>query len=325
MKTTRKFIGLLFFLLVLSSRMVNCQIKVNETGYVGIHSPLTIKGYLHINAGDGLFATAPRIDILSNGTTLTSASTGLALYNNNLTANNWLRLQFCTTKSDGVEEDFGTIAVQFKNRTSGSHSGDLHLATVNCGTYTSRFSILSTASVNRVQFFFNTGSSSAGDGVYLYTNGTEPAFYPLTHKKGYLGTSSYSWDYVYSNTIYYWSTLAKYSDLKLKTDISNIGFSALDKILQLRGVKYKLKTEVNKDVETKNETANYYLGFIAQEVKEVIPEVVKYDKGSDLYAVDYTSLVPVLVEAIKAQQKKIEELEAEIVAIRDKSDNPNGK
>ncbi len=49
------------------------------------------------------------------------------------------------------------------------------------------------------------------------------------------------------------------------------------------------------------------VGLIAQEVEEVLPEAV--GKSPDGYkTVDYEKLVPVLVEAIKEQQKQIDEL-----------------
>jgi len=55
------------------------------------------------------------------------------------------------------------------------------------------------------------------------------------------------------------------------------------------------------------------MGMIAEEVGEVIPEVVEYeDNGVDATAMSYSRLVALLVEAIKEQQCKITELEATI-------------
>ena len=56
------------------------------------------------------------------------------------------------------------------------------------------------------------------------------------------------------------------------------------------------------------------VGFIAQEVQEVIPELVKEvdsigeNDGDKHLAVDYAKLVPVLVESIKELKKEIEEI-----------------
>jgi hypothetical protein len=50
------------------------------------------------------------------------------------------------------------------------------------------------------------------------------------------------------------------------------------------------------------------IGFVAQEIIEVFPGLVFHDPVSDEYSVDYVSIIPVLVEAIKEQQAQIEEL-----------------
>lgn len=49
------------------------------------------------------------------------------------------------------------------------------------------------------------------------------------------------------------------------------------------------------------------MGFIAQEVKDVLPEVISQDSNG-FYSMSYASVVPLLVEAIKEQQKIIDEL-----------------
>lgn len=57
------------------------------------------------------------------------------------------------------------------------------------------------------------------------------------------------------------------------------------------------------------------IGFIAQEVLEVLPQVV--DQGSDgYYQVDYGRLTPLLVEAVKEQQNEITSLKAQLAEIQ---------
>jgi hypothetical protein len=57
------------------------------------------------------------------------------------------------------------------------------------------------------------------------------------------------------------------------------------------------------------------IGFIAQDVAEVVPEAVT--KGSDGYlSVDYGRLTPVVVEALKEQQKQFESLRTENAELR---------
>jgi hypothetical protein len=89
------------------------------------------------------------------------------------------------------------------------------------------------------------------------------------------------------------------SDRNKKTNITALN-NALDKVLQLNGVSYNLKSNGQVGV-----------GLIAQDVEKVYPEVVTV--GNDGYLqVDYGRLVGPLVEAIKAQQIEINQLKAEI-------------
>jgi len=94
------------------------------------------------------------------------------------------------------------------------------------------------------------------------------------------------------------------SDLRYKTNIVSFG-NVLDKVLQLRAVRYNLKTEVSHP----NSNARH-IGFIAQELELQFPEfVITNEKGYK--AVAYDKLTTVLVEAIKEQQIEIENLKAE--------------
>lgn len=88
-----------------------------------------------------------------------------------------------------------------------------------------------------------------------------------------------------------------YSDRALKRNIQTIE-NGLDKVMNMRGVTYE------KDGKTG-------LGVIAQEVEEVLPEVVKQDQHG-MRSVAYGNIVGVLVEAIKEQQKQIDELKSKL-------------
>ena len=50
-------------------------------------------------------------------------------------------------------------------------------------------------------------------------------------------------------------------------------------------------------------------GFIAQEVEKIIPELIT---GGETKYVNYQGIIPVLVEAIKEQQKQIDELKSKL-------------
>lgn len=81
--------------------------------------------------------------------------------------------------------------------------------------------------------------------------------------------------------------------------------NALEKVMELRGVTFDWKTEESTKRKFPDGTQ---IGVIAQEIESVIPEVVKTnDEGYKL--VDYSKLTVVLIEAMKEQQKMIEELQ----------------
>lgn len=98
-----------------------------------------------------------------------------------------------------------------------------------------------------------------------------------------------------------WTT---YSSRRWKTNIRPIE-GAMEKIRRLRGVTYDWKADGKHDI-----------GLIAEEVGEVVPEVVAYeDNGIDARSVDYARLVALLIEAVKEQQKEIEELKGAVKAL----------
>jgi hypothetical protein len=93
-------------------------------------------------------------------------------------------------------------------------------------------------------------------------------------------------------------TVTANSDIKLKENVITIE-SALEKVLSLRGVEYDRK-----------DSGEHQIGVIAQEVEKIIPEVVY---GDEIKSVAYGNLVGLLIEAIKEQQKEIEELKKKLV------------
>jgi hypothetical protein len=100
------------------------------------------------------------------------------------------------------------------------------------------------------------------------------------------------------------------SDIRLKENIKPIE-SALEKVMKLKGVTFDWKDKEDaldregnpvKLKKWKND-----IGFIAQEVKEVVPELVKENKEGML-SVRHQGVTPILLEAIKELKAEIEEL-----------------
>jgi len=94
------------------------------------------------------------------------------------------------------------------------------------------------------------------------------------------------------------------SSVRWKSNIVPID-NALSKVLNLRGIYFNWKKEKG---------GEHDMGMVAEEVGKVLPEIVEYESDGSGYTtgMDYSKLTPVLVEAIKEQQKQIEELKAEV-------------
>lgn len=97
------------------------------------------------------------------------------------------------------------------------------------------------------------------------------------------------------------------SDKKFKKEIKPIQ-NALDKIMSLEGKTYFWNKEVNKDI---NFTSELQYGLLAQDVQKIIPSLVIESENGDL-AMNYTGLIPVLIEALKEQQSQINELKQQM-------------
>lgn len=169
-------------------------------------------------------------------------------------------------------------------------------------------------------------TKSAGPSIIIghteYPAPTLPEPY-ITGSTGHtlcLGLSTKALAKVYSNQIYSLSgTVQSYSDLRLKRNINNLETS-LEKVLNLRPVRYDLLIPVEEDApeEIRQNLINLgkdKVGFIAQETKDFIPEVVRYETETDLYTIDYAAIVPFLTKAIQEQQALIEELQEKVLTL----------
>jgi hypothetical protein len=93
-------------------------------------------------------------------------------------------------------------------------------------------------------------------------------------------------------------TFTETSSLRYKENVETIKYG-LDKVLQMRGVTYNKKDNGVKEV-----------GVIAEEIYEVLPEVVLKSEEGEIDSVSYSRITAVLIEAIKDLKKEIEDLKA---------------
>jgi hypothetical protein len=158
---------------------------------------------------------------------------------------------------------------------------------------------------NPVQFTFicspTTGGGVVSNVLHLYKYGpTSPGgveIFRIYESDG---------DLSYKGNIYA-SNITARSDLRKKTNITMIEDS-LEKIQQMRGVYYNKNDELSK---TRN------VGFIAQELESVLPEVVHtntHDEG--FKSVSYGNITAVLIEGMKSQQSTIASMLSSISSLK---------
>jgi hypothetical protein len=98
-------------------------------------------------------------------------------------------------------------------------------------------------------------------------------------------------------------TIAACSDIRYKKNFSKIE-NPLDKVLTLNGLHYDWRVDEFKE---NNFSKDRQIGFIAQEIEKIFPEMVFTDEKG-YKSVDYARLTPVLVEAIKELKMMNDEL-----------------
>ncbi|WP_375585846.1 tail fiber domain-containing protein [Cyclobacterium xiamenense] len=96
------------------------------------------------------------------------------------------------------------------------------------------------------------------------------------------------------------------SDYRIKDNIAAVPYG-LNEALQLHAKIYTYKAD---------ESAEKRIGFMAQDVQAIMPELVSVDKSDQHLKLKYMDLVPVLVNAIKEQQQIIEANQQQLELLR---------
>jgi hypothetical protein len=143
-------------------------------------------------------------------------------------------------------------------------------------------------------------SSGGGYNMTLYSEGGTMNF-----ESGGMGTATFNFtgDLNVSNDLTISGDVVISSDARLKSNIISLG-STLSKLLLLDGKSYKMNVDGDQKI-----------GVLAQDVQKVFPELVT--KGdNEMLAVNYQGLVPVLINALKEQQKEIETYRNEVSELK---------
>jgi hypothetical protein len=221
-------------------------------------------------------------------------------------------VQGTSTSGNGVAGYSGTgFGVYGQNQTT------LNDGCVGCGT---AGVIGFSPSASYAGVHGNNSAAPGGMGVYgtgdygVFGSGGTHGVYGTGTTYGVYGSSTGYGLYCNGNGGYTGSW-AHLSDARLKQDVATLG-EALDRVLTLRGVSFTWRRD---EFPEKRLSPGPQIGFIAQEVEPVLPEVVT--TGPDGFkAVDYSMLTPVLVEAIKEQQTIIEAQRARLDSLAERLD-----
>lgn len=150
------------------------------------------------------------------------------------------------------------------------------------------------------QIYQNLNNPSS---IMTFANGSVGINYsPGSAYKLYVGGSAYC------------TSLWKTSDLRFKEDVNPID-SALSKIMLVNGKTFRFIND------QKRSQSNREYGFIAQDIKEIFPDLVQeVDDSIRSLAVNYDGFIPILVEAFKQQQVTIDRLMQDIAFLKEKLD-----
>ena len=156
-------------------------------------------------------------------------------------------------------------------------------------------------------------NSGTANGIKIYTDSSVSRGFLYANNNNEIGllngSGSWSLQCDSSGNVTATGNVTAYSDIRIKENVRTVD-NALDKVKSMRGVYFDRKDNGKASV-----------GVIAQEIEEILPEVVQTqdtrtehnpDALPDLKTVSYGNIVGVLIEAIKDQQKQIDELKAQL-------------
>jgi hypothetical protein len=150
--------------------------------------------------------------------------------------------------------------------------------------------------------------SGGGGGSTQWSNWNCNVFIGTSSNVG-IGMSNPGYTLQVGGTIYASGDITAFSDARFKTNIVQIS-NSLDTVCKMNGYYYN-RTDYE---DVKQDKDKKHMGFLAQEVMEVVPEIVEHDVVNDHYSVKYGNTVALLVEAIKEMRKEITDLKSMIVA-----------
>ena len=184
-------------------------------------------------------------------------------------------------------QSFYNLTTGYNNTAIGNFAGDALLTGYNNTYLGNTTDASSTSAINQTMIGYD--ATGQADNSVTLGNSDVTAIY-MAEDSGatiYAGNATFGGDVTIS------------SDIRLKSNIVSLG-STLSKLLLIDGKSY-----------TMNSDGKDKIGVLAQEVQEVFPELVGEDTEGML-TVNYQGLVPVLINALKEQESKINDQQNQI-------------
>lgn len=205
----------------------------------------------------------------------------------------------------GAAEGHPTFAPLLNLRQTGSTDLNLNLESTSASVGVSLGFRPQAGNGNEWQFKAESQNSGADFSLYRWVNQSLSTVLTVDHPTAFVGISDTTpSERLDVNGNVRCTALIEVSDARLKTDIRPLE-EANEVLSALRGVSYSWNREELPEADGRRR-----VGLLAQDVQGVLPEAVRED-GNGTLGVEYSQLVPVLVEALKEQREELSRLRAD--------------
>ena len=162
---------------------------------------------------------------------------------------------------------------------------------------------------SNIMIFHTTNETTSPGGgktgfVWMSSGTKVHMYFDTTNKTLGIGTTNPGYTLDVTGDIRATGDITAFSDRRVKSNLEKIT-GALDKVAAINGYTFTRTDSVSNE---------RHAGVIAQEVQEVLPEVVSTD-GTGHLSVAYGNITALLIEALKEEKNKREALEARIAAL----------
>jgi len=197
----------------------------------------------------------------------------------------------------------GNSAINSTGSNFFTDAGQINTIVMFSDPATNEFYVLNNGTYLNTANFTRSGGGGVGDGSVNILDGT----YAILATGSIKGTNVFSANYDLE-------TLGGASDSRFKTNVTSLSSSTLDKILSLNPVTYNWnQTYLNMYPDT-TDASSTKLGFIAQDMELVFPEVVTHRKDGYL-SIDYGKLTAVLTQGMKEMYTVMNDMKTKVQSI----------